>query len=77
MIDRTLIPLYRKPSYYGKTFYNKKSQYLINVQIINTPNHQIIDYISGFQGSQYDTHCFKSTRLGKNLSIFLDQREWC
>lgn len=76
MVDRTLIPLYRKPSHYGETFYNRKSQYSINVQIINIPNCQIIDYASGFRDSQYDTHCFKSTQLGKRPSKFLDQREW-
>ena len=48
MVDGTLIPLYRKPSHYGETFYNQKSWYLINLQIINIPNCQIIDYASGF-----------------------------
>lgn len=31
MTDEILIPLYCKPLYYGKMFYNLKSQYLINV----------------------------------------------
>ena len=48
MVDETLISLYCKPFYYGKTFYNQKSRYLINVQIINISNCQIIDYASGF-----------------------------
>lgn len=76
MVDGTLIPLYRKPSHYGETFYDRKSRYSINVQIINTPNRQIIDYASGFRGSRHDTHCFKSTRLGERPADFLDEGEW-
>lgn len=48
MVDGTLIPLYEKPSYYEKTFFNRKMNYSISVQIINTPNCQIIDYATGF-----------------------------
>ena len=77
MVDGTLIPLYRKPSHYGETFFDRKCNYSINVQIINTPNRKIIDYASGFRGSRHDTHCFASTKLGKNPSRFLGQHEWC
>ena len=51
MVDGTLIPLYQKPSHYGETFFDRKNNYSINVQIINTPNRKIIDYASRFQGS--------------------------
>jgi hypothetical protein len=32
MIDGTLVPLYAKPSYYGDRFYDRKSNYSLNVQ---------------------------------------------
>lgn len=38
MVDKILILLYCKLLYYDKTFYNQKSYYSINVQIINIPN---------------------------------------
>ena len=64
MVDGTLVPLYRKPSYYRETFFDQKSNYSINVQIINTPNRKIIDYASRFRGSRHNTHYFTSTKLG-------------
>ena len=67
MVDGTLIPLYQKPSHYVETFFDRKCNYSINVQIINTPNQMIIDYASGFRGSRHDTHCFASTKLAKIL----------
>lgn len=77
MVYGTLIPLYRKPSHYGETFFDRKCNYSIKVQIINTPNRKIIDYASGFRGSRHDTHCFASTKLGKNPSRYLERNEWC
>ena len=59
-----------------KNFFDQKSNYSINVQIINTPNCKIIDYVSGFWGSRHDTYCFASTKLGKNPSLYLKKNEW-
>ncbi len=42
-VDGTTIPIFEKPHYYWKAFYDRKSRYSINAQIINTPNQQIID----------------------------------
>jgi hypothetical protein len=33
MVDGTLIPLYTKPSEYGNCYYDRKSNYSINVQV--------------------------------------------
>lgn len=38
MVDGTFIPLFQKPTYFGETFFDRKSNYSLNVQIINTPN---------------------------------------
>ena len=65
MVDGTTIPIFEKPHYFGKSFYDRKTQYSINAQIINTPNRQIINYATGFNGSRHDKHCFGFTRLSK------------
>lgn len=77
MVNGTLIPLYKKPTHYGETFFDRKMNYSINVQIINTPNRQIIDYAPGFRGSRHDNFCFESTRLAQGHAELLDEDEWC
>jgi hypothetical protein len=77
MVDGTLIPLFQKPTYFGETFFDRKSNYSLNVQIINTPNGQIIDYASGFRGSKNDRYCFKATRLWQDRNRLLEAGEWC
>ena len=77
LVDGILIPLYRKLSHYGEIFFDWKSNYSINVQIINTPNCKIIDYASGFWGTRHDIYRFASTKLGKNASQYLEKDEWC
>lgn len=58
-------------------FLNQKSNYSINVQIINTLNCKIINYASGFWDSQYNTHCFVFTKLRNNSSQYLQKDERC
>ena len=61
MVDGALILFYEKLTHYGETFVDRKMNYSINVQIINIPNYQIIDYASSFWESQHDNFCFEST----------------
>ena len=77
MVNGTLIPLYCKPHWYEDMFFDRKYNYLFNLQIINIFNLKIIDYTSGFTGSRHDTHCFASTRLAKNPEKLLKEDEWC
>lgn len=77
MVDGTTIPIFEKPHYYDESFYDRKNRYSINAQIVNTPNRQIIDYATGFNGSRHDTHCFAFTRLAKNHAQLLSEGEWC
>lgn len=76
MVDGTLIPLYSRPRYYGDLWFDRKSNYSMNVQVINTPNLKIIDYASGFRGSQHDAHCFKYTQLAIEREQLLARDEW-
>ncbi len=77
MVDRTTIPIFEKPHYFGKSFYDWKAQYSINAQIVNTPNRQIIDYATRFNGSRHDIHYFCFTRLSKHHKDLLPNRKWC
>lgn len=71
MVDLTTISIFKKLYYYWQAFYNQKSRYSINAQIINTPNWQTIDYAIGFNFFHHDTHFFRSTNLGQNLKDFV------
>ncbi len=77
MVDGTTIPIFEKPHYYWQAFYDQKSCYSINAQIINTPNRQIIDYATGFNGSCHDTNRFRSTNLGQNPRDLLRIEKSC
>ncbi|KAI5830536.1 hypothetical protein K523DRAFT_302420 [Schizophyllum commune Tattone D] len=50
MVDGTLIPLFRRPGHFGNTFYDRKSNYSLNVQLVSTPDCMIIDYAIGLPG---------------------------
>ncbi|KIY53655.1 hypothetical protein FISHEDRAFT_68686, partial [Fistulina hepatica ATCC 64428] len=63
MVDGTLVPLFRRPSFYGNTWFDRKSNYSLNVQLISTPDLCIIDYGVGLPGSQHDATAWKETRL--------------
>ncbi|KAG2350051.1 hypothetical protein BDR05DRAFT_833981, partial [Suillus weaverae] len=43
MVDGTLVPLYQHPGFYGNTWFDRKSNYSMNVQLISTPDLHIID----------------------------------
>ncbi|KAF9502719.1 hypothetical protein BS47DRAFT_1370068, partial [Hydnum rufescens UP504] len=47
MVDGTLVPLADKPGFHGEAYFDHKSNYSLNVQIVNLPNYQIIDYVVG------------------------------
>ena len=74
MVDGITIPIIEKLHYFGEIFYDRKAQYSINAQIINTPNRQIIEYITGFNGSRHDTHYFGFSRLSKHHGDLLHKR---
>ena len=66
MIDETIILLFEKSHYYDDVFFDRKSKYFINVQIINTSHdRQIIDYVNEFNKSRHDSHCFLEISLYK------------
>lgn len=76
MIDGITILIFKKPHYYGESFFDQKSRYSINTQIVNILNWQIIDYATGFNGSHHDTHCFSFIQLAQNHDQLLLEGKW-
>lgn len=56
-------------------FFDQKNNYSINVQIINMPNWNIVDYASGFWDNLHDTYCFAFIKLGQNPFLYLKKNE--
>ncbi|CAK5263862.1 unnamed protein product, partial [Mycena citricolor] len=38
MVDGTLVPLADRPYFYGESYFDRKSNYSLNIQIISLPN---------------------------------------
>ncbi|KIJ61906.1 hypothetical protein HYDPIDRAFT_95658 [Hydnomerulius pinastri MD-312] len=76
MVDGTLIPLYARPGYFGNTWYDHKSNYSLNLQVMSTPDLQIIDYSVGLPGSQHDSTAFAETRVSQEHDVLLAEDEW-
>ncbi|KAF9479155.1 hypothetical protein BDN70DRAFT_895188 [Pholiota conissans] len=76
MVDGTLIPLFRRPAEYGTSFFDRKSNYSMNVQLISTPDLRIIDYGVGLPGSQHDATAWNKTRLPHEHQELLSGEEF-
>ncbi|KIJ41811.1 hypothetical protein M422DRAFT_255128 [Sphaerobolus stellatus SS14] len=71
-----LVPLFAGPGFYSNSWYNWKSNYSLNVQLISTPNLQIIDYDVGLPGSQHNTTAWKETQIPHERLTLLEDGEW-
>ncbi|EGO30651.1 hypothetical protein SERLADRAFT_345039 [Serpula lacrymans var. lacrymans S7.9] len=76
-VDGTNIPLFQKPSHFGETFFDRKSNYSLNCQAIILPhNLKIIDYGLGHIGSTHDSSAFQDTLTSQKHKDFLNEDEW-
>ncbi|KAF5366613.1 hypothetical protein D9758_009000 [Tetrapyrgos nigripes] len=64
-----------RPYWYGKSYFDCKSRYSLNVQIVLLPNWHIIDFSYGHVGSTHDATAWEETRLFKEYESLL-QDEW-
>jgi hypothetical protein len=46
MVDGTLIPLFQRPHHFGNTFFDRKSNYSLNVQVCNLQSHFLYDCLT-------------------------------
>ncbi|KAF5341489.1 hypothetical protein D9758_013933 [Tetrapyrgos nigripes] len=74
-VDGTFIPLAYQPYWYGESYFDRKSCYSLNVQIVLLPNWCIIDFSYGHVGSTHDATAWEETRLFKEHESLL-QDEW-
>ncbi|KAF7290164.1 DDE Tnp4 domain-containing protein [Mycena indigotica] len=76
MVDGTLVPLFARPGHFGNNWFDRKSNYSLNVQLITTPDLRIVDYGIGLPGSQHDATAWKMTRIPNEFVILLPNGEW-
>ncbi|KAI0037781.1 hypothetical protein FA95DRAFT_1472201, partial [Auriscalpium vulgare] len=62
-VDGTLVPLFDRPFWYGESYFDRKSNYSLNIQIISLPNLRIVDFGYGFTGAMHDATAWMETRL--------------
>ncbi|KAF7304051.1 DDE Tnp4 domain-containing protein [Mycena indigotica] len=71
MVDGTLIPLATRPNWYGPSYFDRKMNYSMNLQVVNLPNLQIIDIGYGYVGSTHDATAWTGTRVYQELTTLL------
>ena len=92
MVDGTPIILFQKPGYHGEAYFDRKSNYSLNLQVRRTlfytcrllqfrqlvtlPNICIIDYVIGHCGSAYDLTVFHDSRTYHNSGHLFNENEW-
>ncbi|KAF8590622.1 hypothetical protein K439DRAFT_1329778, partial [Ramaria rubella] len=76
MVNGTLVPLFSRPGFYGNSWYDRKSNYSLNVQLISMPDLRIINYGVGLPGSQHDATVWKGTRIPREHDTLLGRDEW-
>ncbi|KAF8551933.1 hypothetical protein OG21DRAFT_1417053, partial [Imleria badia] len=69
--------LFQKPGYFGEMFYDRKSTYSMNCQlIVMLHNLHIVDYGLGHPGSVHDVYAFLGTRTAQNPDMMIPPEHW-
>ncbi|KAF8592799.1 hypothetical protein K439DRAFT_1610331 [Ramaria rubella] len=76
MVDGMLVPLYTRPGFFGNSFFDRKSNYSMSVQLISTPDLCIVDYGVGMPGSQHDSTAWLQTCIPQEHETLLSSVEW-
>ncbi|KIJ64804.1 hypothetical protein HYDPIDRAFT_55386, partial [Hydnomerulius pinastri MD-312] len=75
--DGSAIKLFAKPGIYGETFFDRKSNYSLNCQLVIMPhNLMIVDYGLGNPGSVHDAYAFQGTRIAKYHATLIPEGHW-
>ncbi|KAF9229421.1 hypothetical protein BS17DRAFT_667367, partial [Gyrodon lividus] len=76
-VDESAIPLFAKPNIYGETFYDQKSRYSLNCQLIIMPhNLLIVDYGLGHPGSIHNAYAFQGTHITSQPATLIPCNHW-
>ncbi|PIL29432.1 hypothetical protein GSI_08374 [Ganoderma sinense ZZ0214-1] len=76
MVDGTLVPLDERPFWYGESYFDRKCNYSLNVQIVSLPNLRIIDVGYGYTGSTHDATAWRQTKMAQNHADILEDGEF-
>ncbi|KAF7372536.1 DDE Tnp4 domain-containing protein [Mycena venus] len=76
MVDGTLVALFDRPFWFGESYFDRKCNYSLNIQIVSLPNLRIIDFGYGYTGSTHDSTAWEGTRLAKERETLLQNGEF-
>ncbi|KAI0073911.1 hypothetical protein K474DRAFT_1602516 [Panus rudis PR-1116 ss-1] len=76
LVDGTLVPLSTRPYWFGESYFDRKCNYSLNIQVISLPDLTIIDYGYGFPGSTHDSTAWVKTRMAEQHADILEDGEW-
>ncbi|MBW0591120.1 hypothetical protein O181_130835 [Austropuccinia psidii MF-1] len=75
-LDGTCIPLFQRPGVDGEVFFDRKSRYSLNVQLVCDHHKRITALLSGWPGSCGDGSMYKRMRLFKRPDDVFSPREY-
>ncbi|KAL3680419.1 hypothetical protein R1sor_023375 [Riccia sorocarpa] len=67
LVDGTLVKLSQRPRDDGETYFDRKSNYSMNVQVICDQHKRVIYFFAGMLGSCHDLTCLRRSSLWKPL----------
>lgn len=76
IVDGTYVILCQRPAIDGGTFWNRKSQYAYNIQLICDDEKRIRYYLLGWPGSLFDSMVLGFSKLAKNPPKFFSIGEF-
>ncbi|KAI7965720.1 hypothetical protein MJO29_001468 [Puccinia striiformis f. sp. tritici] len=75
-VDGTTIPLFQRPGFDGKTFFDRKKRYSLNTQIVCDCDKYITSFLTGWPGSCGDSKVYKRMQLHVNAAEYFDEGQY-
>ncbi|KIK81688.1 hypothetical protein PAXRUDRAFT_155487, partial [Paxillus rubicundulus Ve08.2h10] len=76
-VNASAINLFVKPGLYGEMFYDQKSNYSLNCQlVIKSHNILIVDYSLVQLGSIHNVYTFQNTHIAKSHGALIPWGHW-
>lgn len=75
-MDGTLVPLTYRPFWFGESYFDRKCNYSLNIQIVSLPNLRIIDFSYGHTRSTHDASAWEDTRIAQDHDTLLENGKW-
>lgn len=75
-MDGTQVVLYEKPKVDGETYFNRKSRYAINLQLVCDDEKRIRFYQTGWPGSAHDSVVFDRSKIVKEHGKYFGTNQY-